>query len=316
MSEREQAVKKEALEQISNIADEHNLSLSDIKMAFQKNKKNSLAPSKTVTLLFSYIGGAFIFAGIAIYVGLVWDELPSAARVIITFGSGLVAFILGLAALTDERFIRASTPLFLISAFMQPGGLVVFLNEYFEGGDETLAIMFITGTLSVQQSLAFWKTQRTSLLFFGLFFFFAFLSASMVKSDFNDETISLLIGFSVLLVSYGIAKTPHNAIAAFGYFCGSICFAMGCFEFLKDTQIDILLIGIAALMIYSSVVVQSRTFLFVSVLALLGYLGYFTNEYFKDIVGWPIALIVLGFVMIGISAYAVKLVQGIAEEKK
>jgi len=42
-----------------------------------------------------------------------------------------------------------------------------------------------------------------------------------------------------------------------------------------------------------SVKVKSRTLLLVSTFALLGYLGYFTNQYFADILGWPIALIIL-----------------------
>ena len=40
---------------------------------------------------------------------------------------------------------------------------------------------------------------------------------------------------------------------------------------------------------------------------MIGYLGYFTAEYFFDLVAWPIAVIMMGFVMIGLSRYAVKL---------
>ncbi len=311
MSEREKAEKKQALAQILTIAEKYSLTAADITAAFNKKRGGALNSSMAVTLLFSYIGGAFIFAGIAIYVGLVWDELNSAARVIITFGPGLIAFIMGIATLSDKRFEKASIPLFLISAIMQPAGLGVFLNEYFVSQDATIGTMIITGTMTVQQGLAFAKTKKTTLLFFSLFFFFSFIASTMLKLDFEDEVMSALLGFSMLLVSYGISKTTHRIITPFGYFIGATFFATGCFGILEDFEKpwDVLLIGIATVMIYTSVLAQSRTYLFVSVITLLSYLGYFTDEYFKDLIGWPIALIILGGVQIVISAFAVKLGQ-------
>jgi hypothetical protein len=59
---------------------------------------------------------------------------------------------------------------------------------------------------------------------------------------------------------------------------------------------------------------HSRTLLLVSTFALLGFLGYYTEEYFADVTGWPIALMIMGFLLIGVSAYAVKLGQKIKHE--
>ena len=71
------------------------------------------------------------------------------------------------------------------------------------------------------------------------------------------------------------------------------------------------MIGYGAGLMYLSVVIASRTLLFVSVITLLGYLVSFTKTYFADAVGWPIALIGLGLALILISSYAVKLGQKI-----
>ena len=49
-------------------------------------------------------------------------------------------------------------------------------------------------------------------------------------------------------------------------------------------------VGLIAL----SIRVASRALLFVSVVGLLAYLSYFAYEYFADVVGWPIALILAG----------------------
>lgn len=68
-------------------------------------------------------------------------------------------------------------------------------------------------------------------------------------------------------------------------------------------------------MVIASVMVKSRALLIVSTISLLGYLGYFTNEYFADVTGWPLALMCMGILMIVISAYAVKLGKKISNEK-
>jgi hypothetical protein len=83
--------------------------------------------------------------------------------------------------------------------------------------------------------------------------------------------------------------------------------AAASFDYFEDSALDVLLIGVSGGLIALSVFAKSRTLLTVGIISLLAFLGYFTDEYFKDIVGWPIALIILGFLMIGISVFAVKI---------
>ena len=52
---------------------------------------------------------------------------------------------------------------------------------------------------------------------------------------------------------------------------------------------------------------HSRTLLFVATAAILAYTGWFTSEHFADSIGWPLALIMFGLVMIGLSALAVRI---------
>jgi hypothetical protein len=40
------------------------------------------------------------------------------------------------------------------------------------------------------------------------------------------------------------------------------------------------------------------------------YIGYFTQKHFVDSVGWPIALIIFGLVMFGISGVAIRIGKG------
>jgi hypothetical protein len=68
-------------------------------------------------------------------------------------------------------------------------------------------------------------------------------------------------------------------------------------------------------MVYLSIRVSSRTLLTVSVVSLLSYLCEFTYKYFANTTAWPLAMIVMGLVMIGLSSYAIKLGQRISGKR-
>lgn len=68
-----------------------------------------------------------------------------------------------------------------------------------------------------------------------------------------------------------------------------------------------LLLALCSFIIYVSTVVRSRTLLLTSSLATLSYIGYYTGQYFADTLGWPVALIILGLVLIGLSSLALRL---------
>ena len=74
---------------------------------------------------FAYLGGIFVFVGLAVFVGMRWDELGPAGRVLLTLGPGFCLFVFALVCTTDARFERAATPLFLVAAVVQPTGILV-----------------------------------------------------------------------------------------------------------------------------------------------------------------------------------------------
>lgn len=295
----------EAIQQIQTLMAQYQLSPSDLKSLAPENSEHQQSLLQRILI---YIGGAFIFVGLCVYINMIWEDLPSLARVIISLGSGFVAFILGLICLGDKRYFKVSTPLFLMAAFLQPFGLFVFMDEYLPHSNEIAkAASFVFAFMTLQQTIAFWASNRTSLLLFSVFFFYATIISILNWFDFSGREIPLLVGLSGLMVSWGIAQTAHKPIASFGYFVSSILTAVASWDILEDTPYDVLLIGVSAGLIYLAVFTASRTVLTVGVLSLLAFLGYFTDEYFANVVGWPIALIVMGFIMIGISIYAVKL---------
>lgn len=305
--------KQQALERIITLAGKYNISADEIaaRLATDQGARDKRS-GRLMKMIFAYLGGVFIFAGLTALVGMFWDDLGPASRVIVSFGPGLIALVLGIATLKDPRYVKASTPLFLIAAALQPTGLFVFLNEYFSGDDAALASMIVFGPMAVQMGLLFYALRSTSLLFFTLCFATAFFWAAFDKLGVDDDVTGAVIGLSGVLISYAFCQTVHRAFTPLTYFVFAMILAVALFELLDGAfPFDFLLVGVAGMIIYASVAAQSRSLLVAGVVSMLGYLGYYTNEYFADMAGWPIALIIMGLAMIGLSSYAVKLGQDI-----
>lgn len=299
---------QDALSEIARIAQRHNLSLKEIAGALEKNTGEKEARNQSiVTRLLAFLGGVFILAGIGAYVSMFWDEMNSAARIIITLGSGIVGYILALIAANDARFIRATTPLFLISALLQPTGMLVTFHEFSTGGDERYAVLFTAAVMLLQQLVTFKKCRRGVLLFVSIFFGLAFFGTALDLLKADEDLIWFVLGASTLCLSYSIDKTAHYNITPFWYFTGTTAIAWSAFELLENSPFEILYLGLAAFLIYFSTVVRSRTVLFVATLSMLGYIGYFTAEHFANSIGWPIALVFIGLVLIGLSAVALRI---------
>jgi len=79
------------------------------------------------------------------------------------------------------------------------------------------------------------------------------------------------------------------------------------FESVQNTPFELVYLGFAAMLIFISTLVRSRSLLMVGTLAMLVYIGYYTAKHFANTVGWPIALVIIGIALIGMSALAVRI---------
>jgi hypothetical protein len=81
----------------------------------------------------------------------------------------------------------------------------------------------------------------------------------------------------------------------------------GLFELVRHSVMEIQFLVFACGGVFLSTWARSRVLLFVSTVAKLAYISYFTTEHFQDSLGWPLVLILLGLVFIGLSAWAVRI---------
>jgi hypothetical protein len=70
--------------------------------------------------------------------------------------------------------------------------------------------------------------------------------------------------------------------------------------------VELLYFAATASMLYVCVVLQSRALLFTTVLAMLGFIGYFSAKHFANSLGWPITLVLMGVAFLGVGTVALK----------
>lgn len=315
MSEKDEE-KQKALDEIVASARAYDLTLDEITAALIKASiTRGTGRMQMVQTMFVYVGAILAIAGTTGLISLYWDDLGSPARVLVTLGPGIIALVLSLSALKAEQYQKAATPLLLLAALLQPAGMAVFLHEYFDGGDPLTAGILISGVMTTQMALLFGLFRRTSMLFFTLFFAFSLAQITMQKLDIDAAIAAVTLGLSGLLIAYGIGQTVWRSFVPFAYFIFTVQFAIGLYDLLEgEFPLDISLIVAAGFLVYTSILAQSRAYLTASVLVMLGYLAYYTSEYFADMVSWPVALMVMGLLMIGVSHQAVKIGQRIGEQ--
>jgi hypothetical protein len=304
--------RSQALSEIAELARRHGLTAADIAQALGTETPGA-APDREnrwrsvlVTVL-GFLGGTFVFAGIGVFIALQWSSMNSAARVIVTLGSGLTALALAVLSTRDTRFAKVTTPLLLVAAALEPTGILVAFNEFGSGGDWRWAGLITAGVMALQFAGLFASLRRSTPLFITIFFSTLFWWTALDLAGVDDEMGALIVGASLVLTAMGVDRSGHRDISPAIYFFGSAGFLYGFFDLVEKTAFEIAFVAAAAGFVYLSVVLHSRTLLFVATLAILGYTGYFTGEHFADSVGWPIALIVFGMAMIALSALAFRI---------
>ena len=207
----------------------------------------------------------------------------------------------------EERFEKAATPLLLIAAVLEPAGMLVAFQEFGSGGDWRVAGLITAGAMAVQFGATFGRLRRSTPLFVALVFGTLFWWTALDLLEMGDKVIALVLGGSMLLAAVGIDRTGHREITPVWYLLGASAFLYGFFDAVERTPFEIAFVAAAAAFVYLSVMLHTRTLLFVATMAILGYTAWFTGEHFAESVGWPLSLIGFGMFMIALSALAFRI---------
>ena len=300
--------RRRALQEIAALARTHAITASEIAGVLGEPAATPEDRRRGVLVrVLGYLGGTFVFAGIGVFIALQWDALGPAARVVVTLGTGLAAFVLAVLASREARYEKATTPLFLVAGALEPTGMLVAFDEFGSGGDWRLAALVTAATMALQFGATFAALRRSTLLFLTMLFGVLFWWTAFDLLDFDGGLTAVILGGSMVLAAAGIDQTRHDDITPAWYLVGGIAFLAGLFDQVESTPFEIIFVAVAAALVYLSVLFHSRTLLIVAVLGILAYTGWFTGQHFADSVGWPLALIAFGIFMIGLSALAFRI---------
>jgi hypothetical protein len=118
---------------------------------------------------------------------------------------------------------------------------------------------------------------------------------------------SLLTGVCVMSAAYGLQRAGrYSRLIGLGYLAGSIMAYSGLFDLVRNTPAELLYLAVTASMLYACVVLQSRALLFTTVVAMLGFIGFYTAQYFANSLGWPVTLVLMGVAFLGVGTIAMK----------
>lgn len=300
--------KDEALGEVVSLIKRHGLTIDEIAAAIRDQP--SLAARRSsgiITRLFGYVGGAFVFAGLAIYIGMRWDDLGSAGRVLLTLGPGFSALILALVCLGDEGFQGAATPLFLVAALVQPTGLLVLLQEYSHGGDPAYGVLLMSAAMTIQQGCLFWAKRRTVLAFTTIVFATSACTVALDLLEVDHDLMGIVVGISLGCVGWSLDRSIHRGLSGLVYFFASLIFLSASYDAIRHTSIEVLFVGLACGIIFASTVARSRSLLLVGTAALIAYISDFIAEHFEHNLSAPVFLMIVGFMLIALGAAAVRI---------
>jgi len=302
------SARDDALVQIVALVRQHGLTVGEITSALDDDPHTSVARSSSIlSRVFGYVGGAFVFAGLAIYIGMRWDDLGPAGRVVLSLGPGFCAFVLALVCTTNEAFTGAALPLFLIAAVVQPTGILVLMKEFSRGGDPAYGVLFMNLVMVIQQGCAFWARRRTVLALTTIVFAVGFVTVALDLLHAGHDLMGIILGISLGCIAWSLDRSPHRSLAGLVYFFAALLFLGAWYHVLRHTAIEVLFVGLSCVVVFLSVVARSRSLLAVGTLALIAYIGYFIAEHFENNLGAPVVLMVAGFFLIAIGAAAVRI---------
>lgn len=195
-----------------------------------------------------------------------------------------------------------------------------FVYGFLEVGLDTLGVPFayiaiVLGASVFLVGTALEKTPHSVLSEPALLIGVCWLNSGLFDriSFFTSPTwASLITGLCIILTAYGMHKAErYPRLIALGYFLGSIMAYGSLFDLVQNSYVELIYLAVTASGLYICVMLQSRALLLTTVIAMLSFIVYFSEEHFANSLGWPVTLVLIGVAFLAVGAIALKVKQRI-----
>jgi hypothetical protein len=307
--------KNEILQYIRTSAAQKIITREEVFEAYDEGAGKDIVLTKKLGIaeILYYIGGAIVFLGIAILVGQNWSTLSFLTKLIATLGAAIAAYIVGWIFSRDAKTETVGGAFYLISALVLPIGLYVLLyNAGLDTG--TAATQSLISGISFGIFLLSYAIFRKHIftlfsIIFGTWFFFNLTNFMVGGNPIFDWHFAayrtLAVGLSYILIGYAFAKGEKASLSGFLYGFGILGFlgaalALGGWSPEENIFWETVFPILAFATLFVSVHLKSKSFLTFGALFLMAYILKITGEYFSHDLGWPLALVLAGLLLIAV----------------
>lgn len=259
-----------------------------------------------------YIGGFILLLGIIFYVAQFWSTMNQASRMIITLGAAIAAYSLGYYFYLSRSNKDLSQAISIVSVFLFPLGIATALNLLNISSNTSWGISINAALLFLLYFVSYYVMRMEIFLIFSFVaastFFFSFTNFLTQSNTFSyhfTEYRVLLLGFSYLVFGYDFTKTPQKFMTDILYFFGLLmifgaAFSLQGFKPEINSLWEVIYPFLLILGFYGSIKLQNKVFLILATVFTFIEIIKITYEYFSNSVGWPIALMIAGLLMMGV----------------
>ncbi|MES3031810.1 MAG: DUF2157 domain-containing protein [Patescibacteria group bacterium] len=262
------------------------------------------------------LGVTIVVIGIIIFFYQIWDDIGSTARITVTLGLGLLFTVIGSILLKQKPDDSIGSVFHAIGGMLVPGGAMVAISELNVDTTTLWPVTITFGAIFAFYLLLNFVHKNAILTFFAIAngtVFIYLLVESIIDGPFYRHEdlyayLTMAVGASYLLLGHAFRNGWNKRLIGVLCFFGSAGFLGAGFSQVFDSvpwQMFYFLFVIGGL--FLSTYMKSRAVLVVSTIFLLCHVSYVTGEYFADSMGWPISLVILGFVFIGLGYISINI---------
>lgn len=264
----------------------------------------------SVTKMLYVLGAGIVIIGIFIFMAQIWDYMATFGRITVTLGLGLLVSALGSVLLQRKPDAQIGQVFHTIGGILIPGGVLVMLDEFSLSTDWLVALMFISvfifylilNTAHKHAILTFFAIANgTAAIYLVLNAIIGGPVSGFFDLEVMYQYLTMAIGGGYLLLGFSFRDGWNNKLIGFLYFFGITGILGAAFVIVLDSglwELFYFLLVFGGL--FLSVYMKSRVILIISTAFLIAHVSYITSQYFANSLGWPVYLVILGFIFIGL----------------
>lgn len=312
--------KQTLLQLIKTFAEQQQITQAEVSAIFEKLGQTTRQRRINLAAIFYYLGAVIVALGIIILCWEHWQLLPKSTRIFMTLGGGIAAYCIGSLFNYSARFSGPANAFYCIFNLILPIGLwILFDNKAgFDSANSGLQTL-IFGTMFGLQLFSYLLFRKPlfvifSILFGSLLFFYAAdltLAKYLAKTNVFLEYRFLTIGLGYLWLGYYFALS-RQLLSKVLYGIGSCLFLTASLllgDWTSPPAIfwELIFPGLAFGCMFLSIYLQQRILLVFGAIYLMAYILKVTDAYFATSLGWPLALVLAGLLLIGVGMLAFRL---------